>query len=107
MLARIWRGVTSAEKADEYLDYLNRTGIPDYRATPRSEEHTSELQSLRHLVCRLLLEKKNKKHNKNIEKKENKINYITKYNTTHNITNEDILGNLYCNLYTNYMYSKR
>src|SRR5262245_66326568 len=30
----------------------------------RSEEHTSELQSLRHLVCRLLLEKKKKK-NKN------------------------------------------
>src|SRR5262245_7979951 len=27
----------------------------------RSEEHTSELQSLRHLVCRLLLEKKNEK----------------------------------------------
>src|SRR5436853_2116273 len=27
---------------------------------PRSEEHTSELQSLRQLVCRLLLEKKNK-----------------------------------------------
>src|ERR1039458_9785298 len=26
----------------------------------RSEEHTSELQSLRHLVCRLLLEKKNR-----------------------------------------------
>ena len=33
MLARIWHGVTSAEKADEYLDYLNRTGMPDYRAT--------------------------------------------------------------------------
>src|SRR5437899_10240031 len=30
---------------------------PDKR---RSEEHTSELQSLRHLVCRLLLEKKNR-----------------------------------------------
>src|SRR5262245_65365355 len=29
--------------------------------SPRSEEHTSELQSLRHLVCRLLLEKKKKK----------------------------------------------
>src|SRR5205814_6868260 len=28
--------------------------------TMRSEEHTSELQSLRHLVCRLLLEKKKK-----------------------------------------------
>src|SRR5262245_18517451 len=35
-----------------------------YRIDPfdltRSEEHTSELQSLRHLVCRLLLEKKKK-----------------------------------------------
>src|SRR5690349_22521086 len=30
----------------------------------RSEEHTSELQSRRDLVCRLLLEKKKKKHNK-------------------------------------------
>src|SRR5436853_2748195 len=29
-------------------------------AAYRSEEHTSELQSLRHLVCRLLLEKKKK-----------------------------------------------
>src|SRR5262245_64689808 len=29
------------------------------RSDARSEEHTSELQSLRHLVCRLLLEKKN------------------------------------------------
>src|SRR5205814_9632342 len=30
-------------------------------AKSRSEEHTSELQSLRHLVCRLLLEKKKNK----------------------------------------------
>src|SRR2546425_7975193 len=30
-------------------------------AIPRSEEHTSELQSLAYLVCRLLLEKKKKK----------------------------------------------
>src|SRR5687767_15428475 len=30
----------------------------------RSEEHTSELQSLAYLVCRLLLEKKNKSKNK-------------------------------------------
>src|SRR5437899_5154629 len=30
----------------------------------RSEEHTSELQSLRHLVCRLLLEKKKKRDGK-------------------------------------------
>src|SRR5258705_1729782 len=31
----------------------------------RSEEHTSELQSLRHLVCRLLLEKKKNDKSKN------------------------------------------
>src|SRR5205814_8626043 len=39
-----------------------RSRLPDEStasiACPRSEEHTSELQSLRHLVCRLLLEKK-------------------------------------------------
>src|SRR5947209_13097501 len=36
-----------------------------YRALfPRSEEHTSELQSRQYLVCRLLLEKKKKKSNK-------------------------------------------
>ena len=39
----------------------------------RSEEHTSELQSLAYLVCRLLLEKKKKKirkkKKKNIKKK--------------------------------------
>jgi heme-degrading monooxygenase HmoA len=34
MIARIWHGETTAEKAEEYLDYLNRTGIPGYRATP-------------------------------------------------------------------------
>src|SRR5262245_49786885 len=33
-------------------------------AEKRSEEHTSELQSLRHLVCRLLLEKKKKQQHK-------------------------------------------
>src|SRR5438046_8072959 len=32
-------------------------------SSKRSEEHTSELQSLTNLVCRLLLEKKNKKKN--------------------------------------------
>src|SRR5689334_24194450 len=36
---------------------------------PRSEEHTSELQSQFHLVCRLLLEKKKKKKKQNNQKK--------------------------------------
>src|SRR5437899_6651714 len=34
--------------------------VTGYTSVVRSEEHTSELQSLRHLVCRLLLEKKKK-----------------------------------------------
>src|SRR5947199_2230748 len=52
-------GTTAAERAKAMkhgkltLEHLAR-----FRA--RSEEHTSELQSLRHLVCRLLLEKKKK-----------------------------------------------
>jgi heme-degrading monooxygenase HmoA len=32
MIARTWHGVTPLAKAGEYLDYLHRTGIPDYRA---------------------------------------------------------------------------
>src|SRR3712207_8641536 len=34
----------------------------EVRLGPRSEEHTSELQSRQYLVCRLLLEKKNTTH---------------------------------------------
>src|SRR2546425_4455642 len=37
--------------------------IPEAAFRDRSEEHTSELQSLAYLVCRLLLEKKKKKQN--------------------------------------------
>src|SRR5436189_3985114 len=45
------------------LDAQQRLGFPG--ADPRSEEHTSELQSPMYLVCRLLLEKKkNKRHSK-------------------------------------------
>src|SRR2546426_11856487 len=39
------------------------SGRSDVRRVPRSEEHTSELQSPCNLVCRLLLEKKKKKKN--------------------------------------------
>src|SRR2546430_11420420 len=41
------------------LSKLGR-GFKDLHVKPRSEEHTSELQSQSNLVCRLLLEKKNK-----------------------------------------------
>ena len=43
----------------EHVDVIDNSG---YRK--RSEEHTSELHSHSDLVCRLLLEKKNKKHKK-------------------------------------------
>ena len=33
MIARIWHGVTPAARSDEYLEFLNRTGVPDYRTT--------------------------------------------------------------------------
>src|SRR5437016_12024345 len=39
----------------------------------RSEEHTSELQSLTNLVCRLLLEKKKKNKNKSRDKDHNNV----------------------------------
>src|SRR5262245_63840485 len=45
----------------------------------RSEEHTSELQSLRHLVCRLLLEKKKKK--KKIQYTAKKITHTEEHTT--------------------------
>src|SRR3712207_7439671 len=47
---------------------VDKIKVPAIRVIiPRSEEHTSELQSRQYLVCRLLLEKKNKNilHNKN------------------------------------------
>src|SRR5438552_11008699 len=51
-------GLAGAIAADE-----THHGAPRYthRKAARSEEHTSELQSPDHLVCRLLLEKKKKK----------------------------------------------
>src|SRR5687768_17859687 len=49
---------------EQTRDYFTRLGRADEwsprSADPRSEEHTSELQSRLHLVCRLLLEKKKK-----------------------------------------------
>jgi heme-degrading monooxygenase HmoA len=33
MIARTWHGVTDASKANEYLDYLKKTGVAEYRET--------------------------------------------------------------------------
>src|SRR5687768_18156771 len=50
-------------RADDLRYLCHARGLPvpgsqEPRRAPRSEEHTSELQSRLHLVCRLLLEKK-------------------------------------------------
>src|SRR3712207_8345876 len=50
------------DKRPIYLAECRRMGIKVL--PPRSEEHTSELQSRQYLVCRLLLEKKKKKKKK-------------------------------------------
>src|SRR5258705_6264702 len=55
LFRRSYSEVTSDE------DRSNQDPKDSVRLTERSEEHTSELQSLRHLVCRLLLEKKKTK----------------------------------------------
>src|SRR2546422_682738 len=44
-----------------------KSEIRNLRLDGRSEEHTSELQSRLHLVCRLLLEKKKKKRKKIVQ----------------------------------------
>src|SRR5690606_41570973 len=44
-----------------YTAPLTTAFSTDFLVAPRSEEHTSELQSRENLVCRLLLEKKKKK----------------------------------------------
>src|SRR6266699_7114257 len=50
----------------------------------RSEEHTSELQSRPHLVCRLLLEKKKNNHQRTTERqKTNKPRKHTRNTTSH------------------------
>src|SRR3712207_8247154 len=52
-------GAPAGGRAEQHLDRLRRAPA----GAPRSEEHTSELQSRQYLVCRLLLEKKKKRSN--------------------------------------------
>src|SRR5690625_5919820 len=57
--------VQTIKKIDSYkLSEIKAAVDKEITYFQRSEEHTSELQSRGHLVCRLLLEKKKKKHKK-------------------------------------------
>src|SRR2546430_17707489 len=59
-ISQLWRARAS-RRAPAGARPGAATGARRRRAGPRSEEHTSELQSQSNLVCRLLLEKKKKK----------------------------------------------
>src|SRR3712207_7422239 len=48
---------TAALAASGVISLGEPAAFPSFAPTPRSEEHTSELQSRQYLVCRLLLEK--------------------------------------------------
>src|SRR5947209_17338612 len=51
----------TGKRGNNHARDVAEKGIRQGDAAPRSEEHTSELQSRQYLVCRLLLEKKKKK----------------------------------------------
>src|SRR2546429_3593528 len=53
-----WNFRRNQQRSNEALRNHKSTRIHANDTVPRSEEHTSELQSRLHLVCRLLLEKK-------------------------------------------------
>src|SRR5688572_32409644 len=59
--AFVFGGVAGGANAD-ILFVRGTPGMPFTMKLPRSEEHTSELQSQSNLVCRLLLEKKKQKN---------------------------------------------
>ncbi|MFN2175491.1 MAG: antibiotic biosynthesis monooxygenase family protein, partial [Anaerolineales bacterium] len=53
MIARIWHGVVPSDKSDEYVEYLNQTGVPDLRATPGNKEvkvHRRKEEDLVHFL---------------------------------------------------------
>src|SRR3712207_7620343 len=59
LLGRLVKVTPSSKVVGDLALQLVGAGVPveDFAADPRSEEHTSELQSRQYLVCRLLLEK--------------------------------------------------
>src|SRR5205823_13723575 len=57
-LDRFKARVLASSLADVTVTLAHEDGTPMLQLYSRSEEHTSELQSLAYLVCRLLLEKK-------------------------------------------------
>src|SRR5437016_8049512 len=73
-------------------EWLIGTGTPlFYNLRKRSEEHTSELQSLTNLVCRLLLEKKKKITKRQDIRNKRRTNASAQMQIHYEITAENIL----------------
>lgn len=54
MIARIWRGITLADRADAYLEYLRETGLRDYARTP-GNHGVSVLRRVQGEHCEVML----------------------------------------------------
>src|SRR5438094_5706005 len=77
LLAQHFERGGDAATAIDYWTLAGERPVVDRRGgVPRSEEHTSELQSPYDLVCRLLLEKKKNNHTQNA--KNNADSYLTR-----------------------------
>src|SRR5258708_19227168 len=69
----LFRSLACADRAQIAAEIVVVDNASEDHTKSRSEEHTSELQSPDHLVCRLLLEKK--------KKKEKLFKYTQKYHS--------------------------
>src|SRR2546425_1331017 len=87
----LFRSVYSQDNRGESIAWtLYKDGVRSLtfkRGVERSEEHTSELQSLAYLVCRLLLEKKKKQ----VEPAQHYYNDVYKHSNDRKLFQRDII----------------
>src|SRR5205823_11823014 len=86
----LFRSIVTTGGVNSTITYLGASGdntwSPGVVSRTRSEEHTSELQSLAYLVCRLLLEKKKKNKYMQINRQ-----VISHYIFNHVLTNHTVI----------------
>src|SRR5437016_10643233 len=86
-LFRSSRELRAKDKRVKVISLSRDFGYHAVLLAGRSEEHTSELQSLTNLVCRLLLEKKKKTYPPKLHHK-SALKHQNNYNYTNNSDNE-------------------
>src|SRR5256884_2188133 len=80
-------GPITADQVRQWMAEGRANGQTQARLDDRSEEHTSELQSRLHLVCRLLLEKTKNKHHRHsgVQSKPMKTHSVPNIHITHRL----------------------